>query len=181
MLSAGSMCWGGCDEKVPRSTNSPPASPSPPPPSSAAVSPSSSSPPPQAAATRTSAMSTAISLAMVLRSRTDELSLGGDAPGVLLQPQGQDDRGEGEDHGDGDGDAVEVPLHDRGTRCGAPDAPAEHVREAPALPAVQEHEQDEQQRHGHVDDDDGGGQHGRGFVRLIRRLMTLPDVAVAHV
>src|SRR5215213_11892751 len=145
------MCSGGPATKVPRSMISPPASPSVWPPAGVSSPPaSSSSSPPQAAAMRTSATSTAISLLMVLRSRTGELLLGvGTPPGALLQPQGEDDRGEGEDHGDGDGDAVEVPLHDRGTRCGAADAPAEHVREAAALPTVQEHEQDEQQRHGH--------------------------------
>ena len=69
------------------------------------------------------------------------------------QPDRQGQRCECEDHGQGHGDPVEVALDDGGAGRRRSDAAAEHVREPPAPPAVQENEQDQAERDGDVDGD----------------------------
>jgi len=70
------------------------------------------------------------------------------------QQESEADGREGEDQRGDDRDAVEVALDDRGARRRGADAAAEHVGEAAALPAVQQHEEDEEQRVGDVDEAD---------------------------
>jgi hypothetical protein len=62
---------------------------------------------------------------------------------ALLEPDGQDHRGEREDDRRHDGDAVQVALDHRGPGGRRAEAATEHLRESPAAPAVQQDQHDE--------------------------------------
>jgi hypothetical protein len=62
---------------------------------------------------------------------------------ALLEADREDHGGEGEDHRGQHRDPVEVALHDRRSRGRRPQAPAEHLRQPAAAPAVQEDQHDE--------------------------------------
>src|SRR5690606_3779156 len=68
-------------------------------------------------------------------------------------------RGEGEDHGDDHGDAAQVLLRRRRPEGGGGGPAAEHVGEAPALAAVEQHQADQRDRGQQVDGDDDGFEH----------------------
>src|SRR4026209_2266465 len=130
------MCGGGAAENVPRSMSSPPTF-------LGAVVPVVSSllSLPHAAATmaRTRSGTKSNLLRRVVRTGSEPpcpergaLVWGVSYAGVqLLQAYREDEGGEGEDDRGTDRDAVEVALDHRGPGRRAPDAAAEHVREAP--------------------------------------------------
>lgn len=74
---------------------------------------------------------------------------------------------EAERDGSDDGDAVEVPLDDSGRRGGRPETAAEHVGQAAAFAAVEQHEEDQHEGRYDLHDDNEGGEHApQGTARL---------------
>ena len=69
------------------------------------------------------------------------------------------------DQSDPNRDAIEISLRHRGSAHTGGHAAAEHVGEAAALSAVQQHEQDQQQAGDDLDPDDDGGEHEVGSYR----------------
>src|SRR3954462_6622842 len=124
-------------------------------------------PPPHAAATKANARRTARSGELCRTCRT--LS---EPPCPVSEPSApsqsysdrENDGREAEDDGSGDRDSVEIALDNGGPCRASAHASAEHVRQSAAPTAVQQDQQDQEQRHADVDHDDRPRHHETAFL-----------------
>ncbi len=83
------------------------------------------------------------------------------------EQEAETERGEAEDQREHDREPVEVLLHNCRALCCGAHAAAEHVRQAPALAAVEQDEDEQHRGHDDVQGNDGNGEHNGPFTQRL--------------